>query len=133
MHYIKKQNLPLFKLKRPYSPAAKDPYSPLADLRKLLISICLFTLTLSWKNLFFTFIHSPVTMSLRETTDSLVFMKFTSVAVQEVRQEVADQAEWALKWDITRNLSISRKLTEGAGMIPKDNSILLMHDKALEL
>ena len=53
--------------------------------------------------------------------------------MQEVRQQVADHGNMALKWDITMNLSISRKMTEGARKILQDNRLLLMRDKALEL
>ena len=58
-------------------------------------------------------------------------MKFTSIVMQEIRQQVADHGEWALKWDITMNLST--RTPEGAGMFPKDISILLTHNKAMEL
>ena len=49
------------------------------------------------------------------------------------RQQVADHSEIVPKWEITKTLSINAKMREGAIKFLKDNSILLMEDKALQL
>ena len=76
----------------------------------------------------FIFIHVSVTMS-RDKTDRKdlildVFVKFTSIAMQEVKQQATDHGECTSNWDITMNLSINRKITEGDRKIQKDYGIL---------
>ena len=59
-------------------------------------------------------------------------MKFTSKAMQELKQQVGDDGERATKWDINNKFKINRQITEGAIMFLKGDGILLMHDKAME-
>ena len=66
-----------------------------------------------------------------KTWASWVFVKFNSTAMQEVNNRLQIRlVNMPQNWDVTINLSISRKITEGNH---KDNNILLMHTKALEL
>ena len=82
------------------------------------------------------FIHVSVTMSLRmkvKTWNSLEVFHEVYFHCYVRGQTVTDQGEWAPKCDATVNLSISTKTKEAARKFKKDNSILLMHEKALEL